>query len=561
LFRLGSISKTFTWIAAMKEVEAGRMQLDAPINTYLPADLAIPAVSGWRSVELRDLMSHTPGFEERVLDHMFAETAAQVRPLAEELKRFPVRRVFPPGTTPAYSNFGVMLTGEAVSRLEGASFQDVIEREITEPLGMAHTTFREPYPKRADLPAPLAPGIAADLSAAFHASEIELKAEPFEWLTQVAPAGGASSTAGDMARYMLMILGDGELNGVRIYSPSTASAFRTPIRTAVPNGADVDHGFLQTPLPGGFTGYGHDGDTLWFHSNLVTVPALGLGIFVSTNTDSGQPLVLGLPQLIVGHFYAPPAGPARGGVPSLNRSDAIRYAGTYAPNRRAFSGLEKFLWLMIGQSSIYVTSDGYLVTQNEGKPKAWVPDGRSGHFLAADGPQSLDFAIRGREAVTWYDAEAAVSFDRVGPIYQRNVLLLMALLTATAAAATLIASGTRARKSSAATRLQRQVNLAQLLAAGAWLIALGATAAFFAGADDKAGLVFAWPDVRLVIASSAALCAALLSIVVLTALPFTWKSHEGWGTWRKLRFSASGILFAAFGVQLAFWGFLQPWAA
>jgi hypothetical protein len=65
----------------------------------------------------------------------------------------------------------------------------------------------------------------------------------------------------------------------------------------------------------------------------------------------------------------------------------------------------------------------------------------------------------------------------------------------------------------------------------------------------------------LVIASSAALCAALLSIVVLTALPFTWKSHEGWGTWRKLRFSASGILFAAFGVQLAFWGFLQPWAA
>jgi hypothetical protein len=86
LFRLGSISKTFDWIVVMNEVEAGRMRLDGPVNDYLPADLAIPAAPGWRPVELRDLMSHTPGFDDRILYHLFLKTPAQILPLAAELK-------------------------------------------------------------------------------------------------------------------------------------------------------------------------------------------------------------------------------------------------------------------------------------------------------------------------------------------------------------------------------------------------------------------------------------------------------------------------------------------
>ena len=561
LFRVGSISKTFTWIAAMKEVEAGRMRLDEPINEYLPADLAIPVVPGWRPVELRDLMSHTPGFEERILDHMFVETSAQIHPLVTELKLFPPKRVFPPGTTPAYSNIGVMLTGEAVSHLEGESFQDVIEREILAPLGMGHTTFREPYPPRADLPAPMSTAIAADVSAAFHWTETELKVEPSEWLTQVAPAGGGSSTAGDMSRYMLMMLGDGELNGARIYSQATALAFRTPIQLPVPSGGEVDHGFLQTPLPGGFMGYGHDGDTLWFHSNLVTIPALRLGVFVSTNTDTGQQLVQELPQAIVGYFYGPPPEPPRIGSPSQTAGGAGNYAGTYLPNRRAFSGLEKFFWLMIGQSSIYATPDGYLVTQSEGKAEIWTPTGRPGRFLAADGVQTTDFAIRGGAGMNWYHQGGTASFDRVGLIYQRNVLLLAALLASTAAAATLIGAAIRLHRTLPATNWQRRLNAAQILAAGAWLIALGAGVVFAGGAGNRAHLVFDWPGVPLLTASSAALSATLLSVGVLIALPFAWMGDEGWGLWRKFRFSATSIFFSALGLQLAFWGFLQPWAA
>jgi CubicO group peptidase (beta-lactamase class C family) len=560
LFRIGSISKTFTWITAMKEVEAGRMRLDEPFNNYLPRDLAIPDVPGWRPVELRDLMSHTPGFEERILDHMFVETAALTPPLAAELKRFPPKRVFPPGMIPAYSNFGVMLTGEAVAHLEGANFQDVVEREIIAPLGMEHTSFRDPYPTRADLPAPMSPALAADVSDSYHWTDIELKVEPSEWLTQVAPAGGGSSTASDMARYMLMILGDGELNGARIYSRTTALAFRTPIQLPVPSGGEVDHGFLQTPLPGGFVGYGHDGDTLWFHANLVTVPALRLGVFVSTNTDTGQHLAEELPQLIVGYFYAAPPGPPRNGSPAL-ATEGSAYAGTYLPNRRPFSGLEKFIWIMIGQLLIDVTPDGYLVTQSGGETETWTPTGRPGHFQAADGRQTTDFAIRGREAVRWYPQGGIASFDRVSPIYQRKVLLIVVLLAGAAAVTTLIGAAIRFRRALPATSIQRRLNGVQLLAAGAWLIALGAGAVFASGVGDKAHLVFDWPGVPLLIASTAALSAALLSAGVLVALPFAWLGEKGWGPWRKLRFSATSVLFCALGVQLALWGFLEPWAA
>ena len=560
LFRIGSISKTFTWIAAMQEVESGRMRLDAPINDYLPKDLAVPAVAGWRQVNLRDFMSHTAGFEERILDHLFAETPAQMLPLDAKLKLITENRVFEPGKTLAYSNLGLMLTGAAIAHLNGASFQDVIEQKITRPLGMDRTTFREPYPRRADLPAPMSPALAADASTAYHWTGSALIAEPYEWISQAGPAGAASSTASDMARYMLTILGDGELHGARIYSTATALGFRTPIPVTTPSGGEVSNGFLQTRLPGGFLGYGHDGDTLWFHSNLVTVPALRLGIFVSTNTDTGERLVRELPQLIVGHFYAMPASFLKPASPVLAKQAAV-YEGAYVSNRRAFSGLEKFVGLLTRQASIEVTPDGYLITQNGGNTEAWTPSGARGHFLAIDGSQTSDFAFRDGQAVTWYEPDGTVSFARVEPLYQRSVLLIFVLLATIAAAVVLNGAAIGLRKAALATRVQRRMNRVQILAAGTWLIALVSCAIFISGADDQAHLVFTWPGLTLLIASTAALLASALSFGSLVALPFIWKGDVGWNSTRKVKFTIATIVFCGLGLQLSFWGFLEPWAS
>ena len=293
LFRIGSISKTFTWIAVMKEVEAGRMRLDAPINDYLPPALQVPAGGFTRPIRVRDLMTHTPGFEDNALHGLFLKDPTKVPSLEEHLVEARPARVREPGEVSSYSNYGAALAGAAVAHLEGLPFETVVEREITGPLGMIHTTFREPYKARPDLPPPMSPILAADGSTGYRFASGAFQPQPFEFATGSAPAAAGSSTAGDMARYMLMILSDGELEGAHIYGPQTALGFRTMLRSAAPGLDGWDNGFMDLALPGGFRAHGHGGDTLWFHSAMATIPELKLGVFVSANTDTAPVFIQG----------------------------------------------------------------------------------------------------------------------------------------------------------------------------------------------------------------------------------------------------------------------------
>ncbi|MGA9796274.1 MAG: hypothetical protein WBQ17_12150 [Rhizomicrobium sp.] len=149
------------------------------------------------------------------------------------------------------------------------------------------------------------------------------------------------------------------------------------------------------------------------------------------------------------------------------------------------------------------------------------------------------------------------------PAFEITFFLAMIVILAVfaAAVATLIGAAIRFRRTLPATRMLGRLDGAQLLAAGAWLIALGAGVVFASGGGNPVQLVFNWPGAPLLIASGAALLASLLSAGVLIALPFAWTSNDGWGLWRKLRFSATSVIFCALGLQLAFWGFLEPWAA
>ena len=81
LFRLGSLSKTFTWIGLRKQAEAGRIRLDQPVNLYLPDYLRTPDQGFEQPMRVLDLMDHAAGFEDRILGHLFEEDADYVRPL------------------------------------------------------------------------------------------------------------------------------------------------------------------------------------------------------------------------------------------------------------------------------------------------------------------------------------------------------------------------------------------------------------------------------------------------------------------------------------------------
>ena len=142
LFRPGSISKTFTWTAVMQLVEQGKIDLNRDVNDYL--DFKIPATFD-KPITMKDLMTHTPGFEETLKD-LFVASASDMRPLRDYLATHLPAQIFPPGTTPAYSNYGATLAGYIVQRVSGMPFDDYVEQNILQPLGMHRTTFRQPLP-------------------------------------------------------------------------------------------------------------------------------------------------------------------------------------------------------------------------------------------------------------------------------------------------------------------------------------------------------------------------------------------------------------------------------
>ncbi len=451
LFRIGGITRTFTWILLMKEVEAGRMRLDGPVNLYLPQADQIHDQGYRRPILLRDLMTESPGFETRQFGQAIERRPDRIRALGAYLRQERPRRVRPPGDAPTVSDYGVALAGEALTTATGYTVQALMEGRIAAPLGMTRTTLREPYPPDADLPAPMNANLAGDVSQGFHWTGSRLRPMPFGYMTQLAPATSGSSTASDMARYMLAILGDGTLDGATIYSPALAADFRTPIPGGPPGVPGWAHGFLQYRLPGGLEGYGQDGDTLSFHARMVTIPGLNLGVFAVTNTDTGAAFIQSLPGRIVQRFYAPP--PTRYGPSTWLIQNADAFRGTYLATSRAYRGLEQFADLLLhGPVKVRVDADGALTTPGPYGPRRWTPvpgstlDSPYVAFREVGGPQTLVFQMRDGRARRWFDPSGKRAYERSGVLSSVRLMALLAFATAAAALAAIAGLFARSRR-------------------------------------------------------------------------------------------------------------------
>jgi CubicO group peptidase (beta-lactamase class C family) len=564
LFRVGSISKTFTWIALMKEVEAGRMRLNQPVNLYLPERVQVRDQGYDQPVRVANLMDHSAGFEDRALGQLFERDYDRVRPLDVYLRQERPKRVHAPGAISSYSNYGAALAGEAVTYAAGRPYERLIEDEILGPLGMSHTTFREPHEPKAGLPGPMPARLVGDISDGYRWTPVGYARRDYEFIGQIAPAGAASSTAGDMARYMLMQLGGGQLGGVTIYGPVTAQAFRTPLRKTPPGINGWAHGLMVFDLPGGHRGYGHGGATLSFFSNMVVVPDLNLGMFISTNTDTGRPLANRFPDRIVQHFYAAPDVFPRPGSPDLAQR-ASAFAGYYLTTRRAYSGLEGFVDQLTGGASVAVTHDGKLVTAGEGGVRTWVPEGPpdDGRFIASQGSERLAFDMADGGARAFHVANGTEVMQRMPFWRQPRALAILTALAAAAALATLAGVVVRNRREFRENQIQTRASLVQNIQAVLWLVALALFGLWAAKSGDVAQIMYRWPGALMIMASACALVAAGLTITTFVAMPSIWRGGRRVDSWTHLRkafFSVTVLIYAAFSVDLALWGALSPWS-
>lgn len=369
LFRPGSVSKLVTWTAVMQEVGKGNIDLDADVNTYL--DFRIPA-RGDKPVTMRHLMTHTAGFEETV-KYLIMSDPEYLMSLEEYIKRWVPDRIFDPGTTPAYSNWGTALAGYIVERVSDTPFNDYVDQNIFAPLGMNNSTFRQPLPDK------FTDHMATGYS---RASEDPIKFE----LVGPYPAGSLSSTGTDMARFMIAHLQKGELDGKRILDAETTEMMHNSPLTVIPPLNRMELGFFETNTNGRQV-IAHLGDTQGFHSSLHLFMNENVGFYVSFNGGGRLGAAGTLRNAVFEDFadrYFPSDlknGPNDGTTaeekvaPELAKEHAEMMAGNWQVSRRSESSFIGATGLL-GQMEVSIGPEGELVIPSllgkGGAPRHWV---------------------------------------------------------------------------------------------------------------------------------------------------------------------------------------------
>jgi CubicO group peptidase (beta-lactamase class C family) len=339
LFRPGSISKLFTWTSVMQLAEQGKLDLDRDVNDYL--DFKIPAAFG-RPITLKNVMTHTAGFEETARD-LFVADAQHLYPLDLYLKNHMPKRIFPPGVVPAYSNYATAMAGYIVQRVSGQPFDRYVAEHILKPLDMQRTTFVQPLPDH------LKPLMS---SGYVQASQ---KPKPFEFV-EAYPAGSVATTARDMANFMIAHLQDGRFGDAQILRPETAQLMHARLFDADDRLNGMAHGFYEETRNGRRI-VGHGGDTVLFHSDLHLILDLGVGFFVSYNS-AGKGGIGDRAMLFHGFLdryypYTPPAGQ----TVAATKAHAAEVAGLYKASRRFESSFLR-VTTPLGEVKIDADADG-----------------------------------------------------------------------------------------------------------------------------------------------------------------------------------------------------------
>ena len=378
LFRPGSISKTFTWTAVMQQVEQGKLNLDADVNQYL--DFKVPATFG-KPTTLRDIMTHRSGLEETIKD-LFVGSEKDLMSMAKYLPAHLPAQIFPPGSTPAYSNYATTLAAYMVQRVSGQSFDDYVDEHLFKPVNMTRATFRQPLPE----------SLKPFMSNGYNLGSG--KPKPFEWV-EVAPAGSLSASAESMAHWMIMHLQNGRYGDTQILKPETAVQMHAR-QAGWPAGMNaMCLGFYEQNM-NGHRVISHGGDTELFHSDLFLLLDANVGLFVSYNSlgrpDHGDARGDLYIKFMDRYF---PAAPSNEPTLSTAKEDAQSIAGPYKVSRRFETNILA-VTTVLGDAkfvadpkdnTIYL--DGFLKKEN-GQPRHFREVAPM-LFRSVDGPEQVAF--------------------------------------------------------------------------------------------------------------------------------------------------------------------------
>lgn len=357
IMRVASVSKLFTATAAMQLVEQGLLDLDADVNQYLTA-LQIPEDYS-EPVTLAQLLTHTAGFEDRIIGTATL-SADELLPLGEYLEGSVPKRVLEPSSVHSYSNYSFALAGQLIEEVSGTPFAQYVDENILQPLGMSRSTFEQPLP----------PELAKDFAMGYFVTDGAY--EPGDYLySQGPPKGSMSSTAEDMARFMIAHLQNGRYEDVQILEEETARQMHEQQFSHHPELPGLGYAFKERFVNGERL-IGHGGDIGTYSSQMILHPEDDLGFFVVYNVFNDA-----LRERLIAAFMdrcygegSPATAPA---TVELSQEDLARFTGGYRWVRHPRSTIGKLVALIPGPVNVNIAAndDGTLSVSFFGAPPEW----------------------------------------------------------------------------------------------------------------------------------------------------------------------------------------------
>ena len=261
IFRVGSITKSFTALALLQQIDRNKINLEDDVNTYLSSLQVLKNFK--KPITPYHLLTHSAGFDELGGRRVFNENE-QIT-LADFLKTN-LRRVREPGEITAYSTYGIALSGLLVQDLSNMELEEYLKTNIWEPLGMKMTSI--------DLPEEH--GVITSLGYEMY-NNINIP-QPWEWY-HTFPASSINSTVTDMGKYMQMLLNLGTLQDNSILSRDLTKRMLTKQLSIHPDADGFTFGLYERKW-NGISSINHGGEMLGFSSIMTLIPEENIGIFV-----------------------------------------------------------------------------------------------------------------------------------------------------------------------------------------------------------------------------------------------------------------------------------------
>lgn len=278
-FRIGSITKSFTALAVMQLAEAGKIELDAAVQRYLPwfrvADEAASA-----RITVRHLLHQTSGFST-LAGNAYWGSRDGLEATVRSLRTVELSQ--PVGTGFQYSNINYSIAGLIVEAASGQPYADYVARHIFAPLAMRHSST-------ATAPS-LAAGLAMGHLYSIGRMVADIGVEPPAYL----PAGFVSASVEDMSHFAVAQLNGGRYGNATVLSAKGIAQLHHP---AIPVGA-IHAGLKDTYYGMGWVigpinarpAIWHNGDTGRYHAMLIMAPERGTGIVLLANASGLEYLV------------------------------------------------------------------------------------------------------------------------------------------------------------------------------------------------------------------------------------------------------------------------------